>query len=179
MEWRHITNFSTKGSERSVLFILIITSTLAFIPPQQSFAVVDFGSAITLEGTATVARNPQIAVAGSLVWVVWAEDTGMNTKIMMKVSTDGGTTFGSAQELSAASPAVSFACITPFADFDCRGFPQVAAVGSSAYVVWQDDDDTVDDGGDGVVFGDGDIYYRKITHTGGGSFTFSPALAKS
>jgi hypothetical protein len=73
-------------------------------------------------GAQSVAQD--VAVSGDYVYVVWEESVGLSHDAMLKVSANGGKTFGLATNLS-----------------NNLGFfarPRVAAAGSSVYVVWAD-----------------------------------------
>jgi hypothetical protein len=80
--------------------------------------------------------NRQIAVAGSNVYVVWADNTPGNYEIFFRKSTNGGITFGSTINVS-NNAGFSF-------------FPQIAVAGSTVYVVWTDN-----------TPGNNDIFFRK------------------
>jgi len=94
--------------------------------------------------------SPQIAISGSNVYVVWADDTNVpgNSDILFRKSIDGGNNFGNTLFLS-KNPGRSFS-------------PQIAASGNNVYVVWADNT---------TVNGNSDIFFRKSTD-GGNNFSF-------
>jgi hypothetical protein len=68
--------------------------------------------------------HPQIAVSGSNVYVVWDDNTPGNSDILIRRSINSGSTFGSPFNLSS--------------NLGKSVNPQIAASGSTAYVVWED-----------------------------------------
>ncbi len=58
------------------------------------------GTPIILSTTSGQNQNPQIAVSGSNVYVIWNNATSGNSDIFFTKSTDGGSTFGSIVNLS-------------------------------------------------------------------------------
>lgn len=87
---------------------------------------------------------PQIVATGDTIHVVWIDDTPGYFAIFYRRSTDGGKTFDPVQILS-MNPSNS-------------DTPQLAAIGSNVYVVWQDAGPSSTD-----------IFYRRSTN-GGVSF---------
>jgi len=89
-----------------------------------------FDSSINLSDSDVISENPQIAAVGSNVYVVWQEESDDGADIFFSVSINDGENF---------SEPVSISTI----DSGFSGFPQIAAVGSNMYVVWQEfvDDD--------------------------------------
>jgi hypothetical protein len=85
---------------------------------------------------------PQIAVSGANVYVVWSQETTNNTlaDVYVRVSTDNGATWGAKVKVSTTG--------TNFSPT-----PQVAVIGSNAYITWHDD-------------GTGDIFVRRSTDNG-------------
>ena len=67
--------------------------------------------------------NQEIAVFGENVYVVWLDqDENNNTNILLKVSVDGGSTFGSTMNISSNA--------------NQETFPKISAYGSNVYVAW-------------------------------------------
>ena len=115
-----------------------------------------FGSAINLSSNTGVSLGPQIAVFGSNVYVTWGDNTPGNYEIFFKKSPNGGSTFGSAINLSSNSGVSLYGL-------------QIAASGGNAYVVWQDDTP-------GNTFGNFDILFRK---SNGGTINLSNSPGNS
>ncbi len=61
---------------------------------------VSFTTPINLSNDSGNSVSPQIAASGSNVYLVWQDDTAGNTEIFFAASTDNGTSFGSALNLS-------------------------------------------------------------------------------
>ncbi len=81
-------------------------------------------AAMNLSNNASESSPSQIAVSGSNVYVVWYDSTPGNADIFMTRSTDNGATMQPLVQISSnAGGSVE---------------PQVTAVGSNVYVVWQD-----------------------------------------
>src|SRR5438270_12301037 len=106
---------------------------------------------------------PQIAVSGSNVYVVWGMSSGNNynnksgtgnSNIFFRSSTDNGTTFGNAINLSHDNNGTSSS-------------PKIAVSGSNVYVVWSDS-----------ITGNGYIYYKKSTD-GGNNFGDKKNVSKN
>lgn len=150
------------------------------MPKADAVPSVVFGSTTTLDNPAgtnnTSSIDPSIAVSGNLVWIVWAENTGGTTKIMMRNSTDSGATFGTVTDLTLNSPTTPPICTSRFNDYDCRGFPQVYANGTNAYVVWQDSSTYAGGGINSANLGD--AFYRKISYSDS-TFTITPPLTSA
>jgi hypothetical protein len=87
--------------------------------------------------------NPQIAVSGTNVYVVWQADSDStgNQDIFFKRSSDNGATFGDTVNLSN--------------DMAGSGNPFIAASGNIVHVAWG-----------GTTPGDNDIFYSKSTDAG-------------
>jgi hypothetical protein len=79
---------------------------------------------INLSKSPGFSSDPQIAVSGSSVYIVWEDFTPGNWEIYVKASKDKGSTFGSAINLSESDGESSR--------------PRIAASGNSVYVVWQE-----------------------------------------
>ncbi|MGH9921324.1 MAG: tandem-95 repeat protein, partial [Nitrososphaerales archaeon] len=80
-----------------------------------------FRSTINLSNTAANSNNPQTAVSGNYVYVVWRE----NNDIFFRASSDNGVSFDSSINLSS--------------NVGVSQSPRIAASGSDVYVIWQDD----------------------------------------
>jgi len=85
--------------------------------------------------------NPSIAVSGSNVYVVWYDRTPGNAEIYLRKSSDGGTTWQTAQRLTNNAGD----------SYD----PGIAVSGSNVYVVWYD-----------YSTGNSEIYFRKSADGG-------------
>lgn len=73
------------------------------------------------------ASNEQIAAAGSNVYVVWQQNVSLtNDHILIRRSTNNGTSFGPVVDLSIGSPVGT----------GTSKFPEVAATGTSEDIVW-------------------------------------------
>ena len=69
--------------------------------------------------------DPQVAVQGDNVYIVWSDDTPGNNDILFAISTDNGQTFSEPDNIS---------------DNDGSSFqPQIAVQGDNVYIVWSDD----------------------------------------
>jgi len=88
----------------------------------------NWGQITNLSANSTSSNFPQIAVTGNNVFVVWDEFTDFNSshKIMLRRSTDGGTTFFPSQQLSDDASQLQ----------NC--FAKVAASGSLVFPYWAD-----------------------------------------
>ena len=82
-----------------------------------------FGSAIILSSNTGWSVNPQIAASGSNVFVVWQDNSTGNYNILLRASSNNGTSFGPILPLFSVR-------------LDSM-MPQIAASGGSVYVVWQ------------------------------------------
>ncbi len=83
-----------------------------------------FGDVINLSNNSGFSEHPQIAVNGSNVYVVWADNTSLNRDVYLISSTDGGETFGNVTNLS-NNTADSYN-------------QEISVSGNNVYVVWQD-----------------------------------------
>jgi len=122
---------------------------------------------VNLSTNAGDSFEPQIAVSGSNVYVVWYDFTPGNYDIMFRRSTDNGATWKAAVNLS-NNAGTSFT-------------PQIAVSGSNVYVVWYD-----------YTPGNPDVFSKRSTDNGatwktvknlstnaGGSFSPQVALSGS
>ena len=157
---------------------------------------IGFESLNNLSNDSIYSTDPQVVVSGSKVYAVWTSFDGATADILFKVSTDGGLTFGSIISLSSNAEAIPLLACDDTNPMECRGYPQLAVSGSSVYVIWQDND-KIDDDGDGLFNedpsdqidndgdgqdgedpfgGDDEIFFRKTTDDGA---TFSPSLGSA
>src|SRR5205809_494230 len=86
--------------------------------------------------------DPAIAASGSNVFVVWRDDSSGNFDILLKVSNDGGATFGDEIVLDDGGGN----------SFD----PRIAASGSNVYIAWKVSDDS----------GNSEIFFAASTNNG-------------
>jgi hypothetical protein len=113
-----------------------------------------FGSTINLSDNPGLSLNPEIAISGNNVYVVWHDHESINAiDIFYRRSTDGGTSFEATENLS-NSPEVSER-------------PAIAAIGDSVYVVWQEDTLT-----------DRDIFFVRSID-GGSTFSIPADLSEN
>jgi hypothetical protein len=103
---------------------------------------------INLSNNTGSSLDPQIAVSGSNVYVVWADQTTGDRDIYYIRSIDGGASFFTFKNLSENNTGRS-------------DDPQIAVSGSNIYVVWTD-----------LTTGDGDIYFIRSIDGGAGFFTY-------
>ncbi|MGA9519823.1 MAG: sialidase family protein [Myxococcaceae bacterium] len=107
-----------------------------------------FAPAVNVTNSATPGPlvNVRLATSGNAVYITWQDDSVGAGDVFLARSTNGGQSFEAPVNLSAdAGPSVE---------------PQLAAVGGSVYVVWND-------------FGPGQLKFRRSANQGG---TFEPAL---
>jgi hypothetical protein len=117
-----------------------------------------FGPAINVSKTLKNSSNPQIAVSGSNVYVVWEDNTTPTgaSDIFFNRSTTGGSTFGVAKDIS-----------------NMRGssfLPQIAVSGINVYVVWYNFPP--------IILGKSDVWFTKST-TGGSTFGIPKNLSSN
>jgi hypothetical protein len=91
-----------------------------------------FGDATSLSNNPSDSFNPEIAVSGSNVYVVWLDEDDEGSRIMFMASVDGGETFGRTMVISDRANSASLA--------------KVAAYGESAYITWNLVDDEIENG---------------------------------
>ncbi|MBA2267130.1 MAG: exo-alpha-sialidase [Nitrosopumilus sp.] len=92
-----------------------------------------FGDVINLSNNSGFSEHPQIAVNGSNVYIIWADNTSLNRDIYFVSSTDGGQTFGDVVNLS-NNAADSYN-------------HEISVSGSNVYVTWLDSQKYVKDDG--------------------------------
>ena len=78
---------------------------------------------------------PQVAAAGSNVYVVWQQNDGTGDEIFFEGSTDNGVTFNVA---TGGTPGVPGTSVNLSNNPSSSVTPSVAASGTNVYVVWQD-----------------------------------------
>jgi hypothetical protein len=83
--------------------------------------------------------NQEIAVFGDKVFVVWLDqDENDNTSILLRVSDDGGATFGNTINISSNA--------------NQQTFPKISAYGDNVYVAWNMVKDNLNERGDHGLF---------------------------
>ena len=87
-----------------------------------------FGPALNLSNNSGFSEHPQLVAYQDSVYVVWADDTSGNREVWFAKSSDNGTSFGRAANLS-NNPSDSFN-------------QEVAAFENNVYVVWLDEGDS-------------------------------------
>jgi hypothetical protein len=100
-----------------------------------------FGSISNLSKNDGDSLNPQMDLHGSNVYIVWQDNTPGNFDIFFKVSTNNGSTFASAKNLSNNEGKSTNA--------------QISSVSDAAHIVWQDD-----------TLGDSDIFFKASGNEG-------------
>jgi hypothetical protein len=109
-----------------------------------SFATANSGN----EGGVTGESFGQKQISsGNMVYVIWVQGDEDNTDLFLKISQDGGATFGDSINLSNNPASLSYN-------------PQVVALGESVYIVWEDDEGNS---------GNSDVFFIKSSD-GGKSF---------
>jgi hypothetical protein len=91
-----------------------------------------FGDATSLSNNPSDSFNPEVAVSGSNVYVVWLDEDDEGSRIMSMASADGGETFGRAMVISDRANSASLA--------------KIAAYAESAYITWNLVDDEMENG---------------------------------
>jgi hypothetical protein len=91
-----------------------------------------FGDATSLSNNPSDSFNPEIAVSGSNVYVVWLDEDDEGSRIMFMASADGGEIFAMAMVVSDRANSESLA--------------KVAAYGESAYITWNLVDEQMENG---------------------------------
>ena len=84
--------------------------------------------------------NPQIAVVGSNVYIVWRDSSAGKNDILFRASTDGGASWSTAKNLSKDGGSWN---------------PQLAVSGSNVYIVWRDN-----------ALGSNDVFFMVSTDDG-------------
>jgi hypothetical protein len=91
-----------------------------------------FGDGTSLSNNPSDSFNPEIAISGSNVYVVWLDEDDEGSRIMFMASGDGGETFGRAMVISDKANSASLA--------------KIAAYAESAYITWNLVDDEMENG---------------------------------
>src|SRR5215217_3869141 len=133
-------NIAVSGSNLYVVWSGLSTNATADAGPEVMLARsadngATFGSVQNLSNNTGDSTNPNIAVSGSNLHVVWEDDSSGNSEIVMLRSTNNGASFNTSRNLSN----------TPGESVD----PRIAVSGSNVYVVWED---TATDGSSEVKF---------------------------
>jgi hypothetical protein len=98
-----------------------------------------FDSIQNLSNNTSDSFNQEMAVFGNNVYVIWLDQSEDSTNVLLKVSTDGGKTFGRTINISSNA--------------NDETFPKVAAYGSSVYIAWNMIDDRLgESSNDGLFF---------------------------
>ena len=82
--------------------------------------------------------------SGTNVYVLWVQGDEDNTDLYLKISHDGGATFGNTINLSNNPASLSY-------------HPKIVASGENVYIVWEDDDGNS---------GNSDIFFMKSSDAG-------------
>jgi hypothetical protein len=140
------------NSEYIILTVFALITLSITIP--SAFGVgLTFGPELTLSDSSGDSTDPQIAVNGSKIYVIWndVDSTNGDTDILFKRSTDRGATF--------SSTAIN---VTSSLTGNIQGGTDHALLAFSetddfVYVLWEDQD---------TVNGDNDIYFARSTDLG-------------
>ncbi len=115
---------ATSSNNVYVVWLESAKTPLVYFRASSNFGT-SFGSPIILTGSTGSSFSPLIVVQGSYVYVTWRQNVATgNDDVFFDVSNNNGTSFGSTVNLSN----------NPGQSFD----PEIAATGSSVYVVWPD-----------------------------------------
>jgi hypothetical protein len=107
-----------------------------------------FGDATSLSNNPSDSFNPEIAVSGSNIYVVWLDEDDEGSRIMFMASADGGETFGRAMVISDRANSASLA--------------KIAAYGEGAYITWNLVGDEMENGLFFVKSSDGGETFEDI-----------------
>ena len=88
--------------------------------------------------------DQQQVSSGTNVYVLWVQGDEDNTDLYLKISRDGGATFGDTINLSDNPASLSY-------------HPKIVASGENVYIVWEDDEGTS---------GNSDIFFMKSSDAG-------------
>src|SRR5712692_9272607 len=139
---------------RPAVLILVLVLTSTSIASVNATSPINFGTVMDLsdnKGNSSFVDQHAIAVSGSSVYVTWQGRANDTTQVFLAVSSDHGTSFSRAKNLSPTSGPTSL--------------QKVASSRSGVYVVWRDN-----------VTGTGLIYVRASHDRGA---TFDPAIVLS
>ena len=126
-----------------------------------------FDSIQNLSNNTSDSFNQEMAVFGNNVYVVWLDQSEDSTNVLLKVSTDGGATFGRTMNISSNA--------------NDETFPKVAAYGSSVYIAWNMIDDKLGESNkDGLFFvrsSDGGNTFESVSKLNRGNNFGEPQVA--
>lgn len=134
-----------------LFFSLIFTTTLT----GTVFSDVLLGTRVNISNDAVSSQNPSVAASGNDVYLGWTKDTGSNSEIYFKASTDNGVTFGSSIDLSNTAGKTS-------------GSPKITADSSHVYAVWTD-----------ATSGLTEVYFTRSTDSQATSFDTNTKISTS
>ena len=137
-------NTSFFGKYLTAEFLTIIFFIMLVSLTTPAYSITNFSGIINLTNDLEDSADPQIAVSGNDVYVVWTNGTE-NSDIFFKHSPDGGLNFEGKINLSSNGSASSH--------------PQIAVAENKVFVVWQDDPD-------GFDVNDAEILFRKSSDKG-------------
>jgi hypothetical protein len=83
-----------------------------------------FGSVTNISNQSGASLDPEIAISGNNIYIIWEHAPGNNGQIYFARSTDNGATFERSIYLANNT--------------GLQGFPQIAAAGSHVFAVWHD-----------------------------------------
>lgn len=136
LAWEELSS----GSSTEVFLKQSTDSGLTFGTPLQ---ISDAAGSSPLSTETHSARSPAVAVSGNTVWLAWEENIfnladpsnplPKQSEILVRISTDGGATFGSAQGISRSSNCPGGTVFGMFSHF-----PFLTVSGTNLYVVWQE-----------------------------------------
>ncbi len=109
---------------------------------------------VSNRATNGASSNPEVAAAGSNVYVVWQDNSTGNAEVWFRASINSGGSFGSPVNLSGETRDSTE--------------PQIAVSGTNVYVTWQNEVS----GPSGSI----DIFFRASSN---GGATWSPAIASA
>jgi len=122
----------------------------------------NFDPTIDVSNQRGASIDPQIAVSGNKIYLVWEHTPGSNGAVFFTRSTNGGDTFESSKNIGNNT--------------GMNGFPQVAVSGSNVYLVWHD-------ASKGILFArstDNGTSFTNITNIGNNTgFNGYPQIAVS
>ena len=124
--WENVTNSITN---------------IAFANSTDAGNTFDPDGPFNLSDTPGISVRPQIAVSGSNVYVAWEDLTDGDADILLRVSTDGGSSFGSIINMSSNT--------------GTSDNPKIVASGNDIHVAWQD-----------TTTGTADIFFRSSPDSG-------------
>jgi hypothetical protein len=138
--WNNAWCVAANGNVVHVVYYDYLYTTAEIFYKRSTDGGVTWGGDKRLTNNSADSKNPSIAVAGSVVHVVWREESG-EVGIYYTRSTDGGNSFEGVTRLT-DNTANSYA-------------PSIIASGSYLRLVWEDSRD-----------GNREIYYKRSTNGG-------------